>query len=288
MKNSMDRIIVINKEKGYTSRDIVNVVCKKLGTKKVGHTGTLDPIASGVLVLCVGKCLKLCEIIQGKDKEYVASFVMGINTDSLDITGNVLDKQEVIEIKKDEIIKVLNSFKGRSIQEVPLYSAVKVNGRKLYEYARSGIKVDLPKKEVTIKEIELLDYSDGVVKFRCVVSKGTYIRSLIRDIGIKLGVYTCMNDLIRTRQGDFKIEDSYTLDDIKKGSYKYYGICDIFPNVKKVIVSGDLLFKVKNGAFLDNIYNEDMVLFKDNTGNVLALYSLCEDKNKLKPWKMFL
>ena len=130
----MDKIIIVNKEKGYTSRDVVNVVGNILGTKKIGHTGTLDPMATGVLVICMGKCLKLCELLQQSDKEYIASVVLGISTDTLDVTGKVLERQKVSGLTRDEVVDALNSFKGNSIQEVPLYSAVKVNGKKLYEY----------------------------------------------------------------------------------------------------------------------------------------------------------
>ena len=289
MKNSMDKIIIVNKEKGYTSRDVVNVVGNILGTKKIGHTGTLDPMATGVLVICMGKCLKLCELLQQSDKEYIASVVLGISTDTLDVTGKVLERQKVSGLTRDKVVDALNSFKGNSIQEVPLYSAVKVNGKKLYEYARNGEKVVLPKKEINIKEIELLDFNDTSFSFRCVVSKGTYIRSLIRDIGIKLGFLACMSGLVRTRQGKFRLEDSYTLADIKNGTYDFLTISDVFDNVKQVVLEDKILFKVKNGSVIDNIFGEDVVLFKDSDNKVIALYRVCDDdKSKLKAWKMFL
>ena len=289
MKNSMDKIIIVNKEKGYTSRDVVNVVGNIFATKKVGHTGTLDPMATGVLVICMGKCLKLCELLQQSDKEYIASVVLGISTDTLDVTGKVLERQKVSGLTRDEVVDALNSFKGNSIQEVPLYSAVKVNGKKLYEYARNFEKVVLPKKEINIKEIELLDFNDTSFSFRCVVSKGTYIRSLIRDIGIKLGFLACMSGLVRTRQGKFRLEDSYTLLDIKNGTYDFLTISDVFDNVKQVILEDKILFKVKNGSVIDNIFGEDVVLFKDSDNKVIALYRVCDDdKSKLKAWQMFL
>ena len=289
MKNSMDKIIIVNKEKGYTSRDVVNVVGNIFATKKVGHTGTLDPMATGVLVICMGKCLKLCELLQQSDKEYIASVVLGISTDTLDVTGKVLERQKVSGLTRDEVVDALNSFKGNSIQEVPLYSAVKVNGKKLYEYARNFEKVVLPKKEINIKEIELLDFNDTSFSFRCVVSKGTYIRSLIRDIGIKLGFLACMSGLVRTRQGKFRLEDSYTLLDIKNGTYDFLTISDVFDNVKQVVLEDKILFKVKNGSVIDNIFGEDVVLFKDSDNTVIALYRVCDDdKSKLKAWQMFL
>ena len=134
----MNGILIVNKETGYTSRDVVNIVSKVLGTKKVGHTGTLDPMASGVLVLCVGNALKLCEMLTNHDKEYIAGITLGIETDTLDMEGTVLSTK-IVDIDKNKIIDAVNSFKGSYMQEVPKYSAVKVNGKKLYEYARNGI-----------------------------------------------------------------------------------------------------------------------------------------------------
>ena len=139
----MNGILVVNKDLGYTSRDVVNITSKVLNTKKVGHTGTLDPMATGVLVLCVGNGLKLCELLTEHDKEYIAGITLGIETDTLDMEGTVLSTKSV-DINKDKIYDAVNSFKGSYMQEVPKYSAVKVNGKKLYEYARNNIDVKLP------------------------------------------------------------------------------------------------------------------------------------------------
>ena len=216
----MDKILVVNKDNGYTSRDVVNIIGKHFNTKKIGHTGTLDPIATGVLVICMGKSLKVVDLITSYDKEYVARVVLGIDTDTLDITGNRL-RDEVSNVTKDMVVDVLNSFLGKSIQEVPKYSAIKVNGKKLYEYARNGISVSLPKREINIYDIELLGDIDILdnhqeFSFRVRVSKGTYIRSLIRDIGIKLGTCAVMKELTRTKQGKFCIENAYAIEEIKK------------------------------------------------------------------------
>ena len=159
----MNGILVINKDLGYTSRDVVNIVSKQLNTKKVGHTGTLDPMASGVLVLCVGNALKLCEMLTNHDKEYIAGITLGIETDTLDMEGNILSTEDV-DIQEDIIKEAVNSFKGSYMQEVPKYSAVKVNGKKLYEYARSNMDVKLPSKMVNIYDIEIVDditYKNG-------------------------------------------------------------------------------------------------------------------------------
>lgn len=283
----MNGVILINKPKGITSRDVVNEVCKILKTKKVGHTGTLDPIASGVLVVCVGKATKLVDIITSANKEYVATVKLGLLTDTLDLDGEVL-KKEKVTIRKEELINVLNSFLGKYEQEVPIYSAVKVNGKKLYEYAREGKKVNLPKRMVEIKKIELINLTDEEYKFRVLVSKGTYIRSLIYDINSKLNVIGVMSDLVRTKQGIFNIDDAYTLEDIKTGNYKMYTITDVLKNDNCVVINDKLFNSIKNGCIIDNIYGKEVITFiYDN--KVVSIYKTYDkDKTKLKPFKMFI
>ena len=288
----MDGIIVVNKEKGFTSRDMVNKVGKILGTKKIGHTGTLDPMATGVLVMCIGKCTSLVDMITSNYKEYVAGVRLGILTDTLDITGNVIDKCDV-NYSHDDIINALSSMVGEYYQEVPKYSAIKINGRKLYEYAREGIDVDLPKRLVNIKNIELVSdikYGDGYIDFtiKCLVSKGTYIRSLIRDIASKLGCYGVMSSLERTRQGDFSIEDSYSISDIESGNYNIIDLGTFFKDKYKVIVDDGLKKDILNGKILKNEYGVDEVLFVDSNDLVLALYHVYDkDSSMIKPYKMF-
>ena len=287
----MDNIIVINKDKDYTSRDVVNVIGKIFNTKKVGHTGTLDPLATGVLIVCMNKALKVVDLITASDKEYIAKVVLGIDTDTLDITGNIINECRT-NVNVDMVKSVLNSFIGKSIQEVPKYSAVKVNGKKLYEYARNGIDVELPKREIQIFDIELIsdiDIVDGhqEFSFRVKVSKGTYIRSLIRDIGIKLGCFACMKELTRTKQGKFSIDKSYTLNDIKNGNYKLLNIKDVI-DIEKVVVSDDMLFKIKNGMILDNFFISDKALILDNNGNEIGIYKTYDkDSKKVRPDKIF-
>ena len=186
----MDGILVVNKPIGYTSRDIVNIVGKILNIKKIGHTGTLDPIATGVLVLCIGKATKLVEILTSTEKEYIAEVTLGLNTDTLDNTGKILTEQ-IVHFEKEQIVETLNSMLGFYNQEVPIYSAVKLNGKKMYEYARENKEINLPKRTVEIKKIELssdIKYENGktIFEFRCLVSKGTYIRSLCEDIAKKM------------------------------------------------------------------------------------------------------
>ena len=288
----MDGIVVVNKEKDFTSRDMVNKVGKILGTKRIGHTGTLDPMATGVLVMCLGKCTSLVDIITSDYKEYVAGVRLGILTDTLDTTGNVIDKCDV-SYSRDDIIGALNSMVGEYYQEVPKYSAVKINGKKLYEYAREGIDIELPRRLVNIKSIELVSdikYSDGFIDFtiKCLVSKGTYIRSLIRDIGEKLGCYGVMSSLVRTRQGDFSIDDAYSISDIESGNYKLMDLGTYFKDMYKVKVDDDLKVKILNGQILKNIYGVDKVLFVDRDDLILSLYHVYDkDDSMIKPYKMF-
>lgn len=276
MKLESNGLLIINKPKGYTSRDVVNRVSKIFGTKKVGHNGTLDPLATGVLVICLNRYTKLNELLTSKEKEYIASVKLGIKTDTLDITGNVLEKREVT-LNKDDLIKTLNKFKGEYNQKVPLYSAVKVNGKRLYEYARNNEKVDLPSKSVNIKEIELLDFKNDTFKFRCVVSKGTYIRSLIRDILNDLNIIGTMSDLVRTKQGIFKIEDAYTLEDIENNNFKLLQIKDVL-DIPKMVIDEN---KIINGSKLKGNYPDEILFLNENNEEV-AIYKKDNDFMKVE------
>lgn len=278
----MNGIIVVNKEKDYTSRDVINILNKTFHTKKIGHTGTLDPIATGVLVVCIGKYTKLVDKITCYDKEYVASIKLGVKTDTLDISGNVLEENDNININEQDVITTLNSFLGSSIQEVPKYAAVKVNGKKLYEYARNGEEIELPKREIQISEIELLKSNNEIIEFRCVVSKGTYIRSLIKDICDKLGVLGTMSSLKRTRQGCFEINNSYTLEEIKNGNYNLLNVNDIFPYVHYSL-NDEEYFKVKNGVPI-KLKKDDSYLILEYNKEIVAIY---ENKDGVyKPYFM--
>ena len=283
----MNGILLVNKPANFTSRDVVNKLTKIFNTKKIGHTGTLDPIATGVLVICIGKSTKLCDLLTSKYKEYIATIKLGTKTDTLDITGNILEEQEIKTYTKEEITKVLESFLGKSIQETPIYSAVKVNGKKLYEYAREGISIELPKREIDIKEIELLDYKDNIITFKTTVSKGTYIRALINDICTKLNTIGTMSSLIRTKQGEFKIEDCYTLDDIENNNYKILSNEEVLSNLETIDIGYELLKPVNNGAVINKCFkNEIACLRHDN--KIIAIYKTYEkDSSKAKPYIMF-
>ena len=278
----MNGLLVVNKPKNYTSRDVVNALNKVFDTKAIGHIGTLDPLATGVLVCLIGKYTKLNNLLTMHNKEYIADFKLGILTDTLDATGRVLDTSNNF-IKKEKLVRALKKFKKTYMQEVPMYSAVKVNGRKLYDYARYDEEVVPPKKRVTIYDIELLDYEYDDVKIRCTVSKGTYIRALIRDICQYLKTYGVMTGLVRTKINDFKIEDAYTLDEIRNGDYKLLSLED-FLDFKVIDLDEDNLNKIKNG----NIYcdrENDYVLFKYLNEDIALYYRINEEE--LKPLIMF-
>lgn len=285
----MNGIILVDKEEGYTSRDVVNCIGKKFKTKKVGHTGTLDPLATGVLAICIGRATKLVDLLQSTTKEYIAGGTLGILTDSLDIEGKVL-REDDLNISKYELINVLDSMIGNYIQEVPIYSAVKVEGRKLYEYARNNEEVTLPKRRVEIKEIELLEYENinnkVNFKIRVIVSKGTYIRSLINDIGIKLNTNGIMTSLRRTKQGNFKINDAYKLEDINNDNYKMLSISDVLEDIPFVTVNEDLENDISNGKILLDKYGYDKIGFKNLNNKEIAIYQ--KEGKCLKPWKMLL
>lgn len=251
----MNGIILIDKEKGATSRDVVNMVCKHFNTRKVGHTGTLDPLATGLMIICINEGLKLVELLTGHDKEYIAKVKIGVQTDTYDITGKIMQELQGITLDKSLLIKTLSSFVGTYNQTVPKYSAVKLNGMKLYDYARKNIDIQLPSHMVKIKNIKLIDLQKDNFTFKVTVSSGTYIRSLINDIGEKLGIPMTMEELRRTKIGDYSIQDASSLDNIK-----VIPIIEAL-KIKKIEVDDKLLKKISNGVRLKDIYNEEFVMF---------------------------
>ena len=282
----MNGVLLVNKEKGVTSRDVVNEVSHILGTKKIGHTGTLDPMATGVLVLCIGSSLKLVESLMDHDKEYIATILLGVETDTLDITGEVQRKVIPQNITKERVVEVLKKFQGKIKQEVPKYSAIKVGGKKLYEYAREGIEVSLSVHEVEISQIELIgDVVDNTFQIHVAVSKGTYIRSLVRDIGYALGTVAVMTDLIRTRVGKFLLEDTSLLSDIKEGNYALLDPRDVL-DLPIIMVDDFLLKKIRNGCVLPSFFSYDMVFIENSDHELVAIYQQKGD-GLVKPYRMF-
>lgn len=213
--SELNGIVVVNKEKGYTSHDVVNVVRRILGTRKVGHTGTLDPNATGVLPVCVGKSTRVSDMLMFSDKEYIAKVKLGITTDTYDIWGNVVSENEV-KVSENELKTAISSFTGEIMQLPPMYSAIKQNGKKLYELARSGIEVERKERKIAIYECELTSFEKDTFEIRVKCSKGTYIRSLCHDIGQYLGCGACMTELVRTKASVFDIENSMTLSEMEE------------------------------------------------------------------------
>ena len=217
----MNGIIIINKPKGYTSHDIVSKV-KKITHEKIGHTGTLDPLATGVLPLLVGKGTLCSKYLINHDKEYIATIKLGIKTTTADKEGKIIQTENVQDFKIEYIKKILKEFLGEQNQIPPIYSAIKVNGKKLYEYARKNQKVEIKPRKINIYEIDLLEYNniENEVKFKVQCSKGTYIRSLCEDIAEKLGTIGFMTELQRTQVGEFNINQAVSIDKINEDIIK--------------------------------------------------------------------
>lgn len=258
----MDGIIVINKPQNFTSFDVVAVMRRLCGQRKIGHTGTLDPMATGVLPLLLGNATRAQDILPDSDKEYVAEFQLGMRTDTLDIWGEVIEKNDVTAVESD-ILELIPRYTGEISQIPPMYSAVKKDGVRLYDLARKGIEVERDERKVTISELKLLGYDDethtGQLKIAC--SKGTYIRTLIDDIGSDLGCGAVMTSLVRTRACGFSLEDSVTLDEVKELSGEgeqpentenlLYSCEGLFSVYRKISVSDSQAVRFSNGNPLD-------------------------------------
>lgn len=210
----MDGIIIVNKPKGITSFDVIRKLKKILRTKKIGHTGTLDPLASGVMLVCVGKSTKLAQDLEAKDKVYVADFDIGYATDTYDTEGKKIAENH-IEVSKENVIEATKKFLGSIKQVPPMYSAIKMDGKKLYDLARKGIEVERSERDVKIEYINILNFGENKAQIQTKVSKGCYIRSLIYDIGKDLGTYATMTELLRIAVGDYSLEQAYTLEEIE-------------------------------------------------------------------------
>ena len=208
-------IINVYKEKGFTSHDVVAKLRGIVGQKKIGHTGTLDPDATGVLPVCLGKATKLCDLLTDKNKTYEAVLLLGKTTDTQDITGEVLEEKSTEALTEEKVREAIEGFIGDYEQIPPMYSALKVNGKKLYELAREGKVIERKARPVKILDIQILEIDLPKVRMEVSCSKGTYIRTLCHDIGEKLGCGGCMESLIRTRVSTFRIEDAKTLDEIE-------------------------------------------------------------------------
>ncbi|WP_235070641.1 tRNA pseudouridine(55) synthase TruB [Turicibacter sp. TJ11] len=283
----MDGVLLLDKPAGMTSHDCVNIVRKVLKTKKVGHTGTLDPSVTGVLPICVGRATKISQFLTANEKEYLGEVTIGFSTTTEDADGDVVEKKVVDRVMtKEEVLDVLKSMLGTSIQVPPMYSAVKVNGKKLYEYARAGIEVERPQREVTIYELELLgdlhQTEDGCVKFsfRVKGSKGLFVRTVAVTIGEKLGYPAHMSHLRRIASGVFKISDCLTIDAFKEKveqeTLTLLTLEEAMADFPSVIVDSWVEKLVRNGVQLypkqvNHTKHSPVALFNQN-GQCLAVY----------------
>lgn len=295
----MNGIIVVNKPRDFTSFDVVAVVRKLTGEKKAGHTGTLDPNATGVLPVLLGSATKAQDIIPVQDKSYIADFVFGKATDTLDIWGKVVEEKES-RITKSELLSALDRFKGRIEQLPPMYSAVSVGGKRLYEYARQGIEVERKSREVTVYSLELLDFDEEKQSGRIAVScsKGTYIRTLIADIALSLDTVGCMTALVRTSACGYTLDDAVTLDELRsqseKGEITPRTVESLFKVYPALEVSDKQAFRFKNGNPLDlirlkDIEKEDKKIYRVHNRNdeFLSLGIVDLEKGILRLYKYF-
>lgn len=258
----MDGILIVNKEKNWTSNDVVQKV-KRLTGQKVGHTGTLDPLATGVLPLLIGKGTLLSKYLINHDKTYIAKVKLGIKTDTADLEGKVIEKIDVDEsiFNQNKIENVLKSFIGTQNQIPPMYSAIKIKGKKLYEYARSGQNVDIPERKIEIYKMELINFDKNTkeVEFEVSCSKGTYIRTLCEDVAKKMGNIGTMSSLNRVTVGDFKIENAITINNIDEINLnnKIISIESFFEKNKSINLSNTDLTMFLNGVKLHREEEDD-------------------------------
>lgn len=285
-------IINVYKEKGFTSHDVVAKLRRIVGQKKIGHTGTLDPDATGVLPVCLGKATKLCDLLTDKNKTYEAVLLLGKTTDTQDITGEVLEEKSTEALTEEKVREAIEGFIGDYEQIPPMYSALKVNGKKLYELAREGKVIERKARPVKILDIQILEIDLPKVRMEVSCSKGTYIRTLCHDIGEKLGCGGCMESLIRTRVSTFRIEDAKTLDEIEtlkqegKLAELLVPIDAMFPFYPKITVKDDWKAFAKNGNPLDlkmlkeacGQDEETQVRLYDESGKFIAIYQWKEKK----------
>ena len=308
----LNGIINVYKEVGFTSRDAVSKLTGILRQRKIGHTGTLDPAAEGVLPMCIGKATKLCELLTDHKKQYIAVIKFGIATDTEDVTGEIIEETSFSDdwyekkLAEDNLSMVISGFVGKQLQTPPMYSAKRVGGKRLYELAREGKVIERKPCEITIYSIEIknIDVSNREATIVVDCSKGTYIRTLCKDIGNELGCKAAMKSLIRTKTGDFLLENSYKLDEIEKlvrenrVSEIIIPIEDVFKNLQRVDVSGYACILLENGGIikaaavkpdieaLEPKNGEKFRMYNDE-GEFKAVYSYNGDINAFKIDKMF-
>ncbi len=264
----MDGVLIINKPKGYTSHDIVNIVKKELNITKVGHAGTLDPNATGVLPVLIGNATKISKYLIEHDKVYIAELKLGEKSSTGDLEGEIIEKKSVPKLNEDQIKDTLKLFLGKQQQIPPMYSSIKINGKKAYEYARKGLKVEMEPREIEIMNISLIKFQDNIITFKVKCSKGTYIRVLCEDIAKSLGTVGLMKELCRIKVNEFDIKNSVTLNDIKNGNVQVINIEEIFKLQSCIKLNNRETKLFLNGVKLSNnkldglyrVYNNNVFL----------------------------
>lgn len=283
----MDGIIVVNKEKGMTSHDVVNKIRRIFNTKRVGHLGTLDPLATGVLVVCINEATKLVQFLQEHDKKYIARVCLGKATDTYDLEGNITSEKKVFNVDAKLLDETIASFLGESSQIPPIYSSIKVNGKKLYEYAREQKEVEILPKTIKIhqiRRISQLEYKNNACYFdlELEVSKGTYIRSICYDLGKKLSLPSMMVDLQRISSDIFNLENAYKLEQIEKGEYVMYSMLEGLNNFAK-ISDEELIKKAKCGmkislkTIFDHLQANPQKVVIYEKKDLVAIYQLSDN-----------
>ncbi len=300
-EQNLSGIIVVKKEKGFTSHDVVaklRGICKQ---RKIGHTGTLDPDATGVLPVCLGRATKVCDMLTDSDKTYETVMLLGVTTDTQDTSGEILEEKAIETLDEESVLKAIFSFIGDYEQIPPMYSALKVNGQKLCDLARKGIEVERKARKISIYSIDVIEIRLPYVKMRVSCSKGTYIRTLCHDIGLKLGVGACMKELSRTKAAGFCMEEAHTLSEIetivKAGNIHslLIPVDRVFESYPSVTVKKDFEIIYKNGNPLeqrmlcgDSAFFTHPVRVYDETGIFIGIFQYKSERNLYFPVKMFL
>lgn len=300
----MNGIININKERGFTSHDVVAKLRGICHQKRIGHTGTLDPEATGVLPVCLGSATSVCDLLADKSKEYEATLLLGITTDTQDTTGKILEERDV-NLSEADVISCIQGFTGDIEQIPPMYSAIKVGGKKLYELARQGKTVERKPRPVTIFSIEILSIDLPRIVMRVACSKGTYIRTLCHDIGRELGCGGAMEALIRRRVGEFTISDSVTLGTVQELAdagrikdilipvdevFRQHGSINIKPSADRLLYNGNMLHDhdiLKKCEAPDGAYDERYRVY-DSHGTFYGVYDHDDTRGIYRPFKMFI
>lgn len=280
MQYKYNGIIIIDKPEGFTSHDVVAKLRGILKMKKIGHAGTLDPMATGVLPVCLGYATRASDYIMNGEKEYEAEVLFGVETDTQDITGKIINSFDRPP-SREELLNALKSFEGEILQVPPMYSAIKMNGKKLYQLARAGEEVEREPRKITVYKTKLLRYSGDRAKIRIRCSKGTYIRTLCHDLGQKLACGGCMSSLVRTKNGPFELKDAINLNDISEESVAKWIISpeNLFTKLPRIFIEGENLVMFENGVLLNE---RNFPRLKLSHGQRYAAYSpdgflaLCE------------